>query len=124
MPSVTCKIRSQKSPSKWVEIDIGVDGSGAAYWRLITRSPVSFHRFTATTGIWFPVLHYGTDPKGPYAEVPSVLVSGGDDDPMGGFVLFRPGDHFYRLGCGQVIRGEGSREAEADLAYRMDFPCV
>ena len=125
MPSVSCKIKSKKSPERWIEVDIGVDdNSGDNFWRLTAKSAVAFSQFTATSGRWDPVSHSGRSPSSGYWDVPSILLFSADSDPLIGFVLMRPGPAFYRLGCGQTIRGEGSREDTADLTYRMDFLCV
>ena len=124
MPSVTCKIRSKKNPEKWVEMEIGVNGSGDNYWRLTAKSVVSFPQFIATSGRWDPTSYYAGSASGAYQGVPSIVLLSADPDPLVGFVLFRPGPFFYRLGCGQNIGDEGSREDTADLTYRMDFLCA
>jgi len=125
MPSVTCKIKSKKNPERWIEVEIGVDdGSGDNFWRLTAKSTVAFHQFNATSGRWDPIPYSVGSPSGGYREVPSILLFSADADPLIGFVLFRPGASFYRLGCGQTILGEGAREDTADLTYRMDFLCV
>lgn len=124
MPSVTCKIRSKRHPARWIEIDIGVDESGDNYWTLIAKSAVSFSQFNATSGRWDPVTFFVKNPSGGFTEMASIALISGVPDPYGGIVLFQPGPHFYRLGCGQHIVGQGAREDAADLTYRMDFPCV
>ena len=125
MPSVSCKIKSKKTPEKWVEVEIGVDdSSGDNFWRLTAKSTVAFAQFTATSGRWDPIVYYGNSPASGYWGLPSILLFSADSDPLVGFTLFRPGTTFYRLGCGQTIRDEGSRESTADLTYRMDFLCV
>ena len=124
MPSVSCKIRSTPHPARWVELEIGVDGSGENFWRLTARSNVGFPQFDATAGRWDPIPYYGGSPSGGYWGLPSIALIAADPDPLGGIVLFRPGPAFYRLGCGRVIRDEGSREGVADLTYRMDFLCT
>jgi hypothetical protein len=125
MPSVSCKITSKTNPQKWIEVEIGVDDrSGDNFWRLTARSTVAFPQFHSTSGRWDPIPFSVRKPSGGFSEVPSILLFSGDPDPRGGFILFNPGPSFYRLGCGQVLRGEGAREGPADLTYRMDFLCV
>jgi hypothetical protein len=85
---------------------------------------VSFAQFKASSGRWDPIVYSGGSSSGAYWSVPSILLWSSDPDPLIGFTLFRPGSTFYRLGCGQVLRDEGSREGTADLTYRMDFLCV
>jgi hypothetical protein len=124
MASVTCTIKSKKTPERWIEVEIGVDGSGEDFWRLTAKSPVAFPHFIATVGRWDPIPYYGGKPSGPYWGVPSIVLISGDPDPVGGFVLFPVEPSFYRLGCGQTLRGEGAREETADVTFRMDFLCV
>jgi hypothetical protein len=125
MPSVSCKIRSKAHAARWIEIQIGVDdASGDNFWKLTGKSAVSFPDFRATVGRWDPVQVSVRDSSGKYQEVPSIALISADPDPFGGFLLYNPGPAFYRLGCGQVLRGEGGREDDSDITYRMDFPCV
>jgi hypothetical protein len=125
MPSVSCRIKSKKSPDRWVEVEIGIDdSSGDNFWKLTGKSAVSFAQFKASSGRWDPIVYSGGSSSGAYWSVPSILLWSSDPDPLIGFTLFRPGSTFYRLGCGQVLRDEGSREGTADLTYRMDFLCV
>lgn len=120
MHSVVCKIRSRTS-ERWIEVEIGVDDSGQNFWRLIAKSSVAFAQFNATVGRWDPTIFFG---KEPFSGVPSIVLFSADPDPFVGFVLFRPGDDFYRLGCGRTISDGGSREATDDVSYRMDFLCA
>jgi hypothetical protein len=125
MSSVSCKIRSKTHPQRWIEVEIGVDDrSGDNFWRLTGTSAVGFPGFHAAAGRWDPMTYYGGAPSGGYWGVPSIVLIAGESDPFGGFVLFRQGAEFHRLGCGRVIKDEGSREDVADLTYRMDFLCV
>jgi hypothetical protein len=122
MPSVRCLIWDKARPDDvWVEIEIGRDDAGQAFWRLTDAGKIPFNQFKAKKGTWTYVNIQELGPDGQEQRSFGIAVDGVYPDT---FTLKGVPKGFYRLNCGQTRGGDGSRDVDGtEVEYCMDFLC-